>query len=600
MKANVSSEDQADPRPELRIPAAAVSRGIGIGHAVFLDGTQRVADKSDLAPTQIENEIERFRSAVRRAGGELTNLIASDKAGSPESASGIFGVHLLILEGSSFITNIESLIHDQRANADWAVREVAKDFAERQKSVADDHLRDKYLDVQDVADRIIQALGAQTRPDAAAPGSVLIVSELMPSRLMDLAKSGPTAVISEHGGWTSHTSILARELKLPVVTGVKNIGRVVSVGDAIIVDGFDGQIIIRPTQDTINHFVGFSNTQQASNEIPAADENPLRTLDGHEITIRANADLPYAYQIGARSGAKGIGLYRSEVILSQFRRFPAEAEQTAVYRQIAKLVGDAGVRIRTFDISADQIDGREAARERNPSLGLRSIRLSLTDPSHFRTQVRAILQAAHQNKVDIVLPMISGVFDVLRLIAIIDDERASLQKEGILIGDPRIGAMIEIPSAVMTAVEIARHVDFLCLGTNDLVQYLLAVDRDNETVAGWYQTLHPAVIRAIDEVIAAGNNAGIPVAICGEIAGSAFYVPLLIGIGARELSMNVNSIPQIRRLISGIAVTEAAQLVESIKKYETADEIEGVLRAHYLKTWNHLFPAGLLSSKYPQ
>ena len=600
MEDHLPFKDQAKAGSELRIPATAVSRGIGIGHAVFLNGSQDISYATDLTPTQIEREIERFQAAVRVSTDELTKLTASDKADSPESASGIFGVHLLILEGSSFVTNIKTAIRDHQINADWAVREIADSFAERQRSVADEHIRDKYLDVQDVADRVLRALVAQPGTETDGSGSVLIVSELMPSRLMELAKSGPTAIISEHGGWTSHTSILAREMKLPVVTGVRNIERVVSDGDKIIVDGVDGQIIISPTAETTAYFTGFSHTQQLSAELPATDENPVKTLDGHAITIRANADLPHTYHLGARSGAKGIGLYRSEVILNQFHGFPTETEQTTAYRHIAELAGNDGVRIRAFDISVDQLDTAAVSSERNPSLGLRSIRLSLTDPTHFRTQIRAILRASHGQKVDILLPMISGVSDVLRLREIIDEERTNLQNAGVSIGDPQIGAMIEIPSAVMTANEIARHVDFLCLGTNDLVQYLLAVDRDNETVADWYQTLHPAVIRAIRDVISAGNNADIPVAVCGEIAGSAFYVPLLIGLGARELSMNVNSITKIRRLVCGISVSETSRLVETIAQYETADEIEGALRDHYLRSWSHLFPTGLLSAKYPQ
>ncbi len=599
MKDHLPSRDKANAESELRIPATAVSRGIGVGHAVFLNGDQRPAYRSNLTLDQIDGEIERFRSAVHRSTDELTELIANKRVDSPESASGIFGVHLLILEGSSFITNIEAAIHDDLVNADWAVRKVTEEFAERQKSVADEHLRDKYLDVQDVADRLQRALGPQTRLESDGSGAVLIVSELMPSRLMELAKSGPTAIISEHGGWTSHASILARELKLPVVTGVRNIERVVSNGDQIIVDGIEGRIIIRPTLATLDHFRMVIDHQILSNDSPV-DEKPVTTLDGYEITVRANADLPHTYQIGARSGATGIGLYRSEVILSQFPKFPTEQEQTNVYRQIAETTGKAGVRIRTFDVSIEQLDGGNALKERNPSLGLRSIRLSLTDSTHFRTQIRAILRAAYQQNVDIVLPMISGVFEVQRLREIIDEERADLTSEGIAIGNPLIGAMIEVPSAVMTANEIARHVDFLCLGTNDLVQYLLAVDRDNEAVADWYQTLHPAVIRAIREVIMAGNKAGIPVAICGETAGSAFYVPLLIGLGARELSMNVNSIPQIRHLIAGISIQNTTMLVESIENHETAAEIESGLRDHYLRNWSHLFPPGLLSSKYPQ
>ena len=598
MEDQATSTGKAQAEAELRIPATAVSRGIGIGHAVLLNGDQTAAYHSAIEPEQVKAEIERFRSAVRRATDELKDLVASGKSNLPVSAPDIFGVHLLILEGSSFITSMESSIRNDLLNADCSVAKAAEDFVERQKSVADEHLRDKYLDVQDVADRLRRTLGPQPSRENGGSGSVLIVSELMPSRLIEIAKSGPTAIISEHGGWTSHASILARELRIPVVTGVRNIESVVREKDQIIVDGIEGQIIIRPTRETVDHFLTFTNHPISHNDRPV-DEGPAVTRDGYEITIRANADLPHAYQIGAQSGARGVGLYRSEVILSQFHGYPSESEQTTAYHRIAEISGSDGVRIRTFDISVEQFAG-DAAKERNPSLGLRSIRLSLTDSTHFRTQIRAILRAAHQQKIDIVLPMISGVSDVMRLREIIDDERSNLKSEGVSLGSPQIGAMIEIPSAVMTANEIARHVDFLCLGTNDLVQYLLAVDRDNETVADWYQTLHPAVIRAIREVITAGNNTGIPVAVCGETAGSAFYVPLLIGLGARELSMNANSILKIQRLIAGISVADAIQLVELIEPLETAAEIEDFLRSYYLRNWAHLFPVGLLSSKYPQ
>ncbi len=599
MEHQASSKGPAPAKSELRIPATAVSRGIGIGRVVFLNGNRAASDEIHLTPSKTGHEIDRLRAAVSLSIVELTELTTQNTADSLESASGIFGVHLLIIENSSLVPNIESEIRDRNVNAEWAVRKVAEAFAERQKAVPDQHLSDKYLDVVDVAERILRALGVGSMHEEIETGSVFVVTEMMPSRLMELAKRSPVAVISEHGGWTSHSSILARELKLPVVTGVKLIEQFISNGDTVIVDGVEGQIIVRPTAGTMTHFLTVADSQVLFANLPAADDRPLTTLDGHEITIRANADLPHVYEIAARSGATGVGLYRSEVILSQFRGFPSESEQTAVYSRIAEAAGEDGVRIRTFDISVEQFDG-SASRERNPSLGLRSIRLSLTDSAHFRTQIRAILRAAYQQNVDIVLPMISGVFEVIQLREIIEQEGSNLRNEGVPIGAPKIGAMIEVPSAVFTANEIARHVDFLCLGTNDLVQYLLAVDRDNETVADWYQTLHPAVIRAIKEVIAAGYKAGKSVTICGETAGSAFYVPLLIGLGARELSMNVNSISQIRRLIAGVSVSEAGRLVESIETLETADEIEETLRTHYLREWEHLFPPGLLSSKYPQ
>ncbi|MFM9904340.1 MAG: phosphoenolpyruvate--protein phosphotransferase [Pyrinomonadaceae bacterium] len=584
---------------ELKLSATAVSRGIGIGRAVFLNGAGFPTDRTGLTPPQIEYEIERLRSARISAKTQLEKLLTNDDNGLPESALGIFDVHLLILDGSALIPTIENEIRDERVNAERAIRTVSQSFADRQRSVTDEGLSERYLDVKDVADRLLQALGTAVLTGGTPTGSICVVKELMPSSLMELAKQRPAALISEHGGWTSHTSILARELKLPVVTGIRNIERLVSVGDQIIVDAVRGEVVIHPTTQTIENLFPASNQSTNSLEYRPNVDKDIKTIDGHKIIIRANADSTSAYLKAANFGADGIGLYRSEVIFNKFNRFPSETEQVLEYSQIASAAGESGVRIRTFDVGVDQLEGDQRVIERNPSLGLRSIRLSLTNPSYFRTQIRAILQAAFRGKIDIVLPMVSGVGEVIRLRQIIEEERLSLEGLAISVGVVGLGAMIEVPSAVMTADAIARNVDFLCLGTNDLVQYTLAVDRDNEAIAGWYQTLHPAVIRSIRDVITAGENADIPVAVCGEIAGSPFYLPLLLGLGARELSMNVNSIPGIRHLISGITLSDAIQLSDSIKECELAEEIESILREYYLQKWSHLFPKGFLSSQYP-
>jgi phosphotransferase system enzyme I (PtsI) len=587
------SKDLAD-GSELRIPATAVSRGIGIGRAVFLNGDGRAPTKHNITQDEIDGEIERLQRAVQHS---LDEIIELSSAPTPDSAADIFGVHSLILESSSLIPDIESEIRSHLVNAEWAIRAVSQEYSSRQRAAKDEHISDKYLDVIDVAERLLNALGGA--PEAGGGGfySVLIVKELMPSRLMELAKTEPKAIISEQGGWTSHSSILARELKLPVVTGVKNIERLIADGDAVIVDGINGEVIVCPTETTVGEFFAASNVSGAQGEILPDGNGKVITKDGVEIVIRVNTDAPEIYHQAKELGASGIGLYRSEAIFDRTGSFPTEEEQYAAYTQIATATGDAGVRIRTFDVGVGQLSGDAKMIERNPSLGLRSIRLSLTDQSYFRTQIRAILRASFGNKIDIVLPMISGVDEIFRLRAIIVEERAKLSAFGVSIGDPLLGAMIEVPSAVMTANEIAHNVDFLCLGTNDLVQYLLAVDRDNEAVADWYQTLHPAVIRSIREVVEAAAKANIPLNICGEVAGSPFYTPLLLGLGARELSMNVNSIPSVRRVTSGITCSDAAQLVDYITICSTAAEIEEKLRSHYLANWIELFPSGLLSAK---
>ena len=362
----------------------------------------------------------------------------------------------------------------------------------------------------------------------------------------------------------------------------------------MIVDGLNGQVILNPAKQTVAEFKGLSGMDMQSDKEAHSSRETLRLLDGREVVIRANVDKPEDYPQAKDLGAQGIGLCRSEFLFGQASGFPSEAKQIKVYRQIADAAGIAGVKIRTFDVGLDQLANEIGPRERNPSLGLRAIRLSLRNPKEFRTQIRAILQASYQRKIDIVLPMVSGVEEILQSQRIIEEESTTLIRKGTPIGEPRLGSMIEIPSAVMTVSEISRHVDFLCLGTNDLVQYLLAADRDNEAVADWYQTLHPAVIRAIKQVLDAAQQTGIAAIICGEIAGSAFYAPLLIGLGAREFSMSVKSILHVRRLISGIAFDEAQLLVKRIASCETAGEIEQILRDHYSKNWSHLFAAEIL------
>ena len=319
--------------------------------------------------------------------------------------------------------------------------------------------------------------------------------------------------------------------------------------------------------------------------VPHDSESLCETTDGVPIVVRVNANLPDIFDRARRDGADGIGLYRSEVLFDRSNTFPNEEEQYEAYCEIATLTGKAGVRIRTFDLGVDRLPDDPRHHQRNPSLGLRAIRYSLSDPEQFRTQVRAILRASFGRNVDMVLPMISGVRDVIRARRLVEEERDSLEAGSIAIGHPRLGVMIETPSAVMTVAQIARFVDFFCLGTNDLVQYLLAVDRDDPSVADWYQTLHPAVISAIRSVIHVGTNTEIPVTVCGEMAGSPYYVPLLVGLGARELSMNVNSIATVRSTIAELSTSKCSQLAERVLLAVTAGDAEIVLKRYYEEHW---------------
>lgn len=584
-------------KPERRIEALAVSRGIGIGPIAFLEEKRQPLSRIDISAAEVESELFRLQQAAERAIGKLTRISESAVTGENMGA-GIFDVQMLMLAPAALPEKIGRYIKDERVNAEWAIKMVVDDYLGKQVSAADQRFREKSLDIEDAAERLMEEMvhsGYQVPPEYR--GAVIAARELRPSMVVELARAEPAALITERGGWTSHTSILARELRLPMASGIKNISRSFASGDLVIVDGVRGEVVVNPADSTVEYFNGISREIPANGAAAAWTEYPVETLDGMTITIQANVDLPEIYRHARSLGARGIGLWRSESLIRDVNRIPSEDEQTAAYREIARAAGSDGVRIRTFDVAKHQFEGK-APDEANPSLGLRSIRLSLTDTDGFRRQLRAILRASAGANVDVVLPMVSGVADIDRSRQLLDEAREDLKKAGVAFGTPRLGAMIEVPSAVLTAGEIARRADFLCLGTNDLVQYLLAADRDNDLVADWYQTLHPAVIRAIDEVLAAARAVPIPAAVCGEMAGSPFYVPVLIGLGARELSMNVTSITQVRRLISGITAADAVRLVESVRSSDTAERTENLLRGHYLEHWAALFPPGLLEVRH--
>lgn len=567
-------------KPERRIVAIALSKGVGIGRVVLL-----APDKPNHNSQVVNTDAE-----LRRLDTAMSAAIEGLKTrNDDEDIAAIFDVQLAMLQDATLKQQLEQIIAGQKVNAETAIDIAAERFRERQDAAGEERFREKSLDIEDALDRVRQALddspsGIETFP----PGSVIAARELRPSTVIEIGKSSPAAIITERGGWTSHTSIVARGLKIPMVSGLRNIMAVLTPGDAVIVDGTAGEVILDPTHETAAHY-----TRRRSASTPPTDSivsDTLATLDGTQIALRANVDSVAAYNIAKENGARGIGLFRSESLLGRAAKIPSVEAQAKSYRALCLAAGDLGVNVRTFDI------GTETSTERNPALGLRSIRLSLTEPDVLRAQISAILTASTSGAINIVLPMISGVAEIRRVKEIIAEEKEQL---GAAAGNPRVGAMIEIPSAVMTAREIAEETDFLCLGTNDLVQYMLAVDRDNETVAQWYQTLHPAVLHSIEHVLNAAAETGKRVIVCGEMAGSPFYVPLLLGLGTLELSVNPVSIPAVRALIAGIGLEDCRDLVNSTRGLRTSDEIESLLRHFYSENWQHLFLEEILHHSRP-
>ena len=574
---------------ERRIKATPLSRGFGIGNIVFFRPPIRKSSRIVLRKDQIDHELRRFDEALDSARGRLAHLAAETP-----NADLVNTQILAFDESSSLVTGIRAAISDRRVNAEWAVRLITEHMRKRQAAVDDEHFRSRAADIADLGERLLGELHKGIDEDeSVGPEAVIAARQIYPSNVILLSEKMPAAIVTEHAGWTSHSAILAREMMIPMLTGIRDIEHLLKNGDDVIVDAVSGELIIDPDLHTIERYRtrslerGFVSAESVS-------DTACVTRDGVEIILRANAETAPAYERAVAGGARGIGLYRSETLIRDAGSIPDEDTQAKAYAAIAKVVGDESVDIRTFDIGPAHFTGDPDSVERNPALGRRSLRLSLSETEYFRTQIRALLRASAEGNIDIILPMVSGVGDVLAAKEILDAERNDLIGLGLPAGDPEIGAMIELPSAVYTIEAIAKEVDFLCLGTNDLVQYLLGVDRDNEAVAEWYQTLHPAVLIAIRRVIEAGDEAGIPVAGCGEMAGSPFYVPVLIGLGARELSINPKWLANVRHIASSITVDEAEYIVSSLGSARTAQEGEDFLRTYYIENLSDAFPPELL------
>jgi phosphoenolpyruvate-protein phosphotransferase (PTS system enzyme I) len=581
-------------RKEERWRGLSVSDGVVVGHVLRIHTGTRHIYRATLDEAETARETRRFRASVRLARRQLLEVKARAERELGADHAYIFDAHLLMLEDRKLLDDVENYIVRERANAEWAVKVVADRLLAVYSEIKDDYLRERGSDIEDVAQRLLVALSGE-RPGyrQLTEDAVIVAEDLLPSAMAELDLAHAQAIATDAGGWTSHMAIIARGLGLPAVVGLRDLYRRARTGDEIVVDALSGEIVLHPSAATIESYreVATRDRQSRASRTEVTKGAPaLHTLDGVEITLRANVELPAEYEGVSRFGARGIGLYRSEFLMTQRGVMPTEDEQCEAYIEVARLAGDDGATVRLFDLGGDKMGGMALEIERNPALGLRAIRFSLTHEEVLRTQARAVLCAAATARLDIVLPMISDVMDVRRARRIIEEERIRLDAEGKKTGRVRIGAMIEVPSAVWVADKLAREVDFFSLGTNDLVQYLLAVDRDNDGVAGWFRSLHPAVLQSISHTIKAAAEAAIPAVICGEMAATPAYAVLLVGLGATILSMTPSSIPRVRRTIAGIQLADAQLIARECLDCESADHVEELVRQRFAARWPHLFP----------
>ena len=586
---------------EIRCKGLGVSEGIVIGQVLRMhDGNQHIyhwrVDDADL-----DRERLRFLAAVDLASRQVLTIKEQAEKRFGKDHAYIFDAHLLLLEDKKLIGDIEQYITRERANAEWAVKVVGDRLLYQYSQIKDDYLRERGSDIEDVMRRLLVALsGAEPDNRSLSEDAVIVSQDLLPSAVAELDLEHARAFATDTGGWTSHTAILARGVGIPAVVGLRDFYRRAKTGDRIIVDSTRNQVILHPSAATLKLYQAESARRGLGRTaVDLRDRGPVQTQDGVIVTLRANIEVPSEFDGVEKYGASGVGLYRSEFLLARRGAMVSEDEQRVAYEAVAKIAGEDGAVIRLFDLGGDNLRPQFEEAEKNPALGLRAIRFALCNEEIMRQQVRAILLAAAKGHLKIVLPMVADLSDVRRAQAIVQEEATGLRNTGRIFGKVGVGAMIEVPSAVFMADKIARIVDFFELGTNDLVQYTLAVDRGNDEVADWFRTLHPAVLHSIDQSLRAAINAGIPAIVCGEMASTPAYAVLLIGLGATDLSMTPSSIPRVRQAIAGINSRDARLIAEECLRCETADDVENLVRERFTKLWPQLFsPASLPAARH--
>ncbi len=550
------------------------SKGIAIGPLHIVDRGQLEVDERRLSTAEVEPEVLRFEAALALARRQLEDVkreIASVAAG---DISAFIDIHLLMLEDSAISNEPKKTIRVRRCNAEWALKVQRDLLIGVFDTMEDPYLRSRRDDVDQVVNRVQHLLAPSKRArEAPQPfaGRVVFADDLTPADTVLMQHQGVAAFVTEFGGPNSHTAILARSLGIPAVVGVHRARGYLRDDDEVIVDGRQGVVLVETEEDIVAHYRARQREiERVRGERTKLRGAPVVTADGQAIGLQANVELPADLEAAREAGAAGIGLYRTEYLYMNRDVPPDEDEQFEAYAAVVNAVRGSPVTIRTLDLGADkQVDGArpDAPSTSNPALGLRAVRLCLKELNLFRPQLRAILRASALGPVRMMVPMVSTVQELSQVLVLLEECRWALDQEGVAF-DPSmpVGAMIEVPAAAICADIFARHLDFLSIGTNDLIQYTIAIDRIDDEVNYLYDPLHPAVLRLIHNTIQAGQKAGIPVAMCGEMAGDALYTRLLLGMGLKEFSVHPNALLEIKQIINESHVGDARKLTRRVMR----------------------------------
>jgi phosphotransferase system enzyme I (PtsI) len=564
---------------EIRFEGAGVSPGIARGQVhVVRDELDEVV-RYRIAPSQVGDEISRFETALIQTRMQILEMQQriAESIGAKDAA--IFDAHLLVVEDRTLIDEVLRKLETDLCNVEWIFQEVATRYAETLNKIDDPYLRERALDIQDVTKRVIHNLQGKAPKTflALTEPHILVAHNLTPSDTASMDRAKVLGIATDHGSRTSHAAILARSLNIPAIVGLHDITAKLETGQHVLLDGSDGCLIVDPTPQTFAHYAEIeSRRAKVTARLKELRETTSTTRDGRHIVLSANIELPEDVEAVHANGAEGIGLYRTEFLYLNRTTLPTEDEQYKIYRRVAERVRPNPLIIRTFDLGGDKLAPGtvDITDELNPFLGWRAIRFCLENVEIFKTQLRAILRASVVGNVKIMFPMISGLDELRRAIAILGECKEELRSAKIDAAEKvEVGAMVEIPSAAICASVLAPEVDFFSIGTNDLIQYALAVDRVNEKIAHLYEPTHPAVLRLLKMIADAGHAHNIWVGVCGEMAGDIALVPLLLGLGVEELSTAAILVPRVKRAVQSLSIPECRELVEETFKLNTGSEI---------------------------
>ncbi|MGE4357507.1 MAG: phosphoenolpyruvate--protein phosphotransferase [Candidatus Omnitrophota bacterium] len=570
-------------KKEIILKGIPASPGIAIGQAFLVETEEPVIPRRQISDEEIPNEIARFEEALIQTRKEILEIKKkiAEEMGSDHAE--IFNAYLLVLEDKMFLEEIITRLRKEKVVVEYILIDVIKKYIKVFSKMDDEYLRERISDIDDVGKRILRNLIGKQRQDLSKLDKkvVVVAYNLSPSDTAVMHKDNVLGFVTDIGGRTSHTAIMAKSLEIPAVVGLERVSRLVKNGDYLIVNGNDGTVVINPEKETLKKYEEeLIRFEEFTRRLESLKDLPAETLDGYRVKIAANIESPQEIPSVIAHGAFGIGLYRTEYFYMNRKDLPSEEEQYEAYRRVAIQMAPNPVTIRTLDLGGDKfISQLEIPYEINPFMGWRAIRFCLAKPDIFKTQLRAILRASVDGKLRLMYPLISGIEELRQANGILEEVKEELTRDNIPFDkNIEVGVMIEVPSAALTTDILAKEVDFFSIGTNDLIQYSLAVDRVNEKIAYLYEPAHPAILRIIKTIIDSAHEAGIWVGMCGEMAGEIIFIPVLLGLGLDELSVSPVSVPEVKQVIRAMTITQAREIAQECLALSTSEDILRFLR----------------------